>query len=543
MRHPTSWLPAAVVLAGVLTVGVLVSNPSFAREEDDPFSPTRSETSPKPGAPAARGPRPPKVERRLVVEVIERPSAPDEARPETPEQRIRRLLESRVRVEVTDVTLAEFARELGERLGIPVVLKLRALEEIDIGSDLPLIFSTSNMRVRTLLRQLLDEHELGWLIENEVLAITTKEDAWSHRLTRIYDVRDLVTVYGDDGRYDFHFDPLKNVLTNTISYNTWQEYGGEGLVDAYEADRLQALVVSNTADVHEKIERLLADLRAHIPDDPAGKSNPAGGVWLKDAQLVKDVTPREPRVDPAEAAVRRALRKNVSVRLVDATLGEFARHIENLLGVQVRLKMRALEEFDIGSDLGMTVELSGVSARALLNLALPEHDLAWTIEDGCLMITTFEDAANTRYVRVYDVADLVLGKETVILTSEATSAEEKTPSTEPGDGSGPCSIRDYGFDSLIDLIASSVKCDTWQEYGGEGLIEPFDTAGMRVLVVNQTREVHNAIDELLAQLRQVRREGEGLPMPKRPAMTMEKWQTIVREKSETKVMGGPSGTP
>ncbi|HBO43714.1 MAG TPA: hypothetical protein DD670_07235 [Planctomycetaceae bacterium] len=524
MRYPTSWLPAAIALTGVLAGALFVFHRPSARAAGDPFS-----DDPKPSASPSPDDKP-----APFVEIVERAPSPDKSKLENPEDRIGRALESRVRVKMDGVTLAEFARELGERLGIPVVLNRRALQEYDIDGDLPLSFATPNMRVRTMLRQLLDENELAWLVENEVLTITTQEDAECCRVTRVYDVRDLVTVYGDDGTYDFKFLPLIDVLTGTIKMDTWQDHGGEGLIDAYKADRLQILVVTNTAQVHEQLEVLLADLRSHIPDKPAGD------VWLKDAQLVKEVIPREPRVDPAEAAVRRALSKVVTAPIGETTLGEFARHIEELLGVRVRLRMRALEEFDIGTDLPMTVEVSGISARALLNLALFEHELAWTIDDGCLMITTADDASCQRYTRVYDVADLLLGKETVIPPPMATSNGQEAPPKDVADRSGSRPARhDFGLGELIDLITSTVKYDTWQEYGGEGLIDCYDRAGMRVLVITQDRTVHDGVEKLLGELRRIRREGNGLPMPK-PTIAHREWsRTIVREKRENKSVGYP----
>ena len=58
------------------------------------------------------------------------------------------------------------------------------------------------------------------------------------------------------------------------------------------------------------------------------------------------------------------------------------------------------------------------------------------------------------------------------------------------------------FDSLIDLIVSTVEPDTWTENGGgEGEIQPFPTN--LSLVVSQTQEVHEQIADLLEQLRRL----------------------------------------
>ena len=68
----------------------------------------------------------------------------------------------------------------------------------------------------------------------------------------------------------------------------------------------------------------------------------------------------------------------------------------------------------------------------------------------------------------------------------------------PG-GLGGGSMAD--FDSLIDLITSTVKPTSWDEVGGPGSIEPFPTN--LSLVVSQTQEVHDEIVDLLEQLRRL----------------------------------------
>ena len=55
------------------------------------------------------------------------------------------------------------------------------------------------------------------------------------------------------------------------------------------------------------------------------------------------------------------------------------------------------------------------------------------------------------------------------------------------------------FDTLIDLITSTVRPQTWSEMGGPGTITGFDTN--LSLVISQTQEVHEEIADLLVQLR------------------------------------------
>jgi general secretion pathway protein D len=74
-----------------------------------------------------------------------------------------------------------------------------------------------------------------------------------------------------------------------------------------------------------------------------------------------------------------------------------------------------------------------------------------------------------------------------------------TGSMGPGGLGGAASA---DFDSLIDLITSTVDNESWQENGtGEGEIMPFPTN--LSLVISQTQRVHEQIADLLEQLRRL----------------------------------------
>src|SRR6185369_15769207 len=60
------------------------------------------------------------------------------------------------------------------------------------------------------------------------------------------------------------------------------------------------------------------------------------------------------------------------------------------------------------------------------------------------------------------------------------------------------------FDSLIELITTTIDPDSWDDVGGPGSIAEFATN--LSLVISQTQEVHEKIDRLLAQLREIQDE-------------------------------------
>lgn len=458
-----------------------------------------------------------------ILTVLENPPPAEDAAAETPEDRIRRVLKSRVRVEMTDVPLAAFARELGERLGIPVVLKRWAIAELDLNDDEPLSFSTRGMSAATMLRHVLQVYELGWFVENGVLTITTLPDADDHRITRIYDVSDLVTVYREDGVYDFDFQPLIQLLTNNVRYVTWQKYGGEGCIAHHEADYLQVIVVWNTIEVHDELKSFLAMLRAHLPaerPDPVKRQ--------ERAKAIEATEPKRPKSTEDERPIMRALAKKVSFHFDQVPLGEFARRLEDMLGIPVLLDHRSLEEMDIDATMPISGDASDVSARDALRLILEENEMMFWIDDDILVITTLEDA-HYRIVRVYNVTDLVAGNNSPVSrpSRETESAGQTAPQNPSATDATPSIImggmgaaltdtqpRSAGVASLERTLTSNVRYNSWEEWGGEGLIEPFQVRGTQLLVITQDSETHDSVGRWFEELRKVRREGNGLPMPK-----------------------------
>ncbi len=85
----------------------------------------------------------------------------------------------------------------------------------------------------------------------------------------------------------------------------------------------------------------------------------------------------------------------------------------------------------------------------------------------------------------------------------ATSNGVQTGQPQPS-GYGPGGLKggnQADFDSLIDLITSTIAPQSWDSAGGAGSIAPFQTN--LTLVVSQTQEVHEQIADLLNQLRRL----------------------------------------
>ncbi|MCX7424288.1 MAG: hypothetical protein NTW96_01415 [Planctomycetia bacterium] len=114
--------------------------------------------------------------------------------------------------------------------------------------------------------------------------------------------------------------------------------------------------------------------------------------------------------------------------------------------------------------------------------------------------------------RVYDVADLVRMVDPAEYppTRSSLSPDARKNATAEGVGaqSGPerSAARPSGpvpdFDSLIELITTTIEDQMWEGIGGPGSIAPREQS--LSLVINQTPFVHEEIEDLLQKLREAK---------------------------------------
>lgn len=193
---------------------------------------------------------------------------------------------------------------------------------------------------------------------------------------------------------------------------------------------------------------------------------------------------------PGVRKILKALESPTELEFIETPLQDVLDFIRDYHQIEVQLDQKALDDVGIGSDSPITRSLKGISLRSALRLLLRELDLTYTIEDEVLLVTTPEEAETRLNTVIYPVSDLVV--------------TFRDPST--GETSAD-------YDSLIDLITSTIQPTTWDEVGGPGSIGVYERGG--ALVLSQTQDVHQAIAAFLETLR---RSGGSLPVNSQPAV-------------------------
>lgn len=166
---------------------------------------------------------------------------------------------------------------LREQCRINLEIDTRALNDQGIGTDLPITFRATDMRLEFVLRHILDELNLTFVINDEVLLIITPEEGERWISTRLYLVGDLLgpirgrDLFGDPIR-PTTIDELIEMITTIVAPHCWSRVGGQGSLERFSEEDL--LVVYQTDDAHDELVTTLARFRANLAKG-ATKADPS----------------------------------------------------------------------------------------------------------------------------------------------------------------------------------------------------------------------------------------------------------------------------
>jgi hypothetical protein len=258
----------------------------------------------------------------------------------------------------------------------------------------------------------------------------------------------------------------------------------------------------------------------------------AMAIWPDNHRVVKDAmadnaakSPEKseaaviPTEDSLNAETEAKFEQFVTVDVADQPLSEYFSALSEKLHVNVMFDATALKDASIDpTTTPIGVALKDVRLRTLLNLMLEEHRLAYIVRDGILFVTTTDKANATLVIKVYDCRAILSAdsksqpvekRETTSITIHKSDFEHESivaansrpifqlvqaapaaPSNAKRTHASPSAER------LIDVITASVASPTWDIVGGQGSICEYNG----LLVVSQTREVHQQVADLLDQI-------------------------------------------
>jgi hypothetical protein len=221
------------------------------------------------------------------------------------------VLNRRMDLKYEEVPLRDVFAQLTEQTGVTFYVSAKKLDEAGVTPDAPLSSNFRNIRLSTGLELILSNLELTYTIRDDVILITTPEDAESRLETRVYDCRDLLAMpapvgadkllpfrparvtggmgggffavedqppaaggFGGGGlgggglggveeydgprtEHDLRAENLMRIITTNIRPDAWDTVGGVGSVSEYNG----LLVVTHTVQIHKEVEHVLDMLR------------------------------------------------------------------------------------------------------------------------------------------------------------------------------------------------------------------------------------------------------------------------------------------
>jgi len=178
----------------------------------------------------------------------------------TGEEAILAALEEKTSFEFIEEPLDSVIDHFREVHGIEIQIDCRALQDVNMGTDTPITKCIQNVTFRSALNLVLHDLDLTWVIRDEVMMITTPEEAELQLIRRVYDVAQLVTVQDLDGNRWQDFGPLIRAVTTTVAPESWQGVGGPGSIAELEYRGAVVLIIRQTHEVQEQVVDLLEEL-------------------------------------------------------------------------------------------------------------------------------------------------------------------------------------------------------------------------------------------------------------------------------------------
>lgn len=356
------------------------------------------------------------------------------------ERRIRAALSETTSIDVINRPLEEFIADLAQEHDLQAALFHKKLEESGVSRNSPITLRLKDVSLRSVLVAVLDPLDLGFVIRNDMLLVTSWEDAELELAAIAYPVHDLVA-----GKAGPDFDSFIELVTCTIEPATWNDVGGPGAIVGVSRGWL---IVDQTDEIHAQLEALIRNLRRVLAEGEPGPY-PIGNR------------------SPQELQIEAALEQAIELDYTDTSLADFCADLSQRLQINFVPAQRRLEEAGISIHRLITCSFPPAPLRVQLSRFCNAMELDYRIGNDMLCLSTPEDIESYQMTKIYDVR--------------------------------PLTDADLGLtdiDSLCELIQTHIQPQSWDEVGGPGSVMEF----RELLVFTQSEEVHREVAGFLQQL-------------------------------------------
>jgi hypothetical protein len=348
-----------------------------------------------------------------------------------------------------ETPLRDVLAVIQDRSDVATTADIQSLDDAACDLDETLVtLESEGIPLASSLDAICELLDLEWIVEDDVIEITTPVGAAARQMARMIDVTDIT----DDP------ESLARILEATVKPETWARHGGAGAITSDETRDASTLIVTNSWQVQRGVAGVVERIRKCMAG-PQAERGPLGvdGYWSDASNAV---------------AARKALGSPMTLDVVETPLRDCARLVAEKAKVPVTFDWRELDAAAIDLDeLVLTGSGRGLRLARLLDRLLAPHELTWDLRHDRLTITTLEAARGRHSVAVYPLGGLL----------------------EKG--------RDVS--KLIDTVQATVTPDAWEGTGGEAFVRAYkhrERATPSALVIRHTSAGHKAVDDFLQQL-------------------------------------------
>jgi hypothetical protein len=173
------------------------------------------------------------------------------------EAAILRTLNSVLSVDFKDQKLEAVIDYLMDKTGQTILVDRESLKEAEVDYETPVTFKAHKVSVRALLRKLLNDLGLTYVIKDEVLQVVTLKKAKEMMVVRAYDVSDLVAnldplmplalrqlVMVQNGRR------LAEMIKSLVEPQSWAGNGNGGMGTVVFDPVTMSVIVKQSAEIH-----------------------------------------------------------------------------------------------------------------------------------------------------------------------------------------------------------------------------------------------------------------------------------------------------
>ena len=155
---------------------------------------------------------------------------------------IEQELAKRTKVDFAQTPLDQVLTYLEESHQLSILLDRKALDSAGVDAHQPVTLQLAGEPLEQVLDGVLKPLKLTWIIRDEVLSVTTPEEADGHTETRVYKVLQRVA----------NPTAFLSEIKSKVAPKSWDSAGGPGSLSAWP---LGAIVVTQTCGVHRQLEQ------------------------------------------------------------------------------------------------------------------------------------------------------------------------------------------------------------------------------------------------------------------------------------------------